>query len=316
MSNIHTENPKFPEIVRFPSNILLELNKKTPIRNILHILFCTGLFILLGLFNTQYVPWYLWPLLWLFQGFMMVGYLSISHDGAHFSLFHRPWQNLLCGRLCSLVILQCFSVYRAYHMEHHAHTATDKDTEPRGEFEDLKDYLLCLSGIQFALDISLTGWDTLRGKYADYLKTPGDRSAAKQDTLALIAWLFLMLMFTWQAPQLTLNLYWGPILFYFPAVIYSGLLEHYGCEESINPLTNTRSVRPGRIFNFFDWNAGYHAEHHLFPAMPSRSYPKVASILGSSLKYIETSYFQFHWRLIQQLLNKKQAHRNLTGAIS
>jgi fatty acid desaturase len=299
------QNVMLPTVARFAPEVLKRLNRKHPWRNLAHLLFCTALFLLLGVVNTLWIPWFCWPVLWLLQGFMMVGYLSVSHDGAHLSLFHRPWQNLLCGRLCSLVILQCFSVYRSYHMEHHAHVATDLDPEPSGAFENLLDYLICLSGVQFAWEMAWTGIDALRGKFADYLKTPASRRAARIDALCLLVWIGLMVALTVVSPLYGLNLYWGPLLFYFPAVIYSGLLEHYGCDRSRDALANTRSVRPSRIYNFFDWNAGYHAEHHLFPAMPSRSYPAVAELLGDQLVYVETSYFQFHCRLIKSLLTDR-----------
>ncbi len=98
--------------------------------------------------------------------------------------------------------------------------------------------------------------------------------------------------------------YWGPILFYFPIVFFVTVAEHSGCDKIKNKLCNARSIHSNALLRFFFSNFNYHAEHHLFPHIPSIQLEKVHKKLGENFKYQETTYIRFHINFMKSLINK------------
>jgi len=118
----------------------------------------------------------------------------------------------------------------------------------------------------------------------------------------LLAWLFLLSGITALWPQQVLLGYWCPLVLYFPMVFFTSIPEHYGCDEGSDLLRNTRSLSSNFLYRYVFWNGNYHAEHHVYPAVPSYNLPRLHALIGNHFKCQERSYVLFHLKVIRGLL--------------
>jgi fatty acid desaturase len=86
----------------------------------------------------------------------------------------------------------------------------------------------------------------------------------------------------------------GAVLYYWfmPVVLAQPFLrallivEHTGCSQNRNGLTNTRTTLTGFPIRFLMWNMPYHAEHHLCPAVPFHRLPALHRLLREKLAHV------------------------------
>lgn len=72
----------------------------------------------------------------------------------------------------------------------------------------------------------------------------------------------------------TLLYYWSlPAILAQPFLRAVLIVEHTGCSRDSNGLTNTRTTLTLFPLRLLMWNMPYHAEHHLFPAVPFHQLP-------------------------------------------
>ena len=66
-------------------------------------------------------------------------------------------------------------------------------------------------------------------------------------------------------------------------VIMSNIItNHYrNVINEDNPLKHTTSIKTFKFVQFLNFNFGYHAEHHLFPEIPSSKIKKIHLLLKS-----------------------------------
>ncbi|HEX7166129.1 MAG TPA: fatty acid desaturase, partial [Acidimicrobiales bacterium] len=92
--------------------------------------------------------------------------------------------------------------------------------------------------------------------------------------------------------------------------------EHYGCGDERDALANTRTVRSNALFRFVLWNNNFHAEHHLYPAVPWHNQPKLHAYLaaGGRHRHLETSYAVWHARMARSLWRERAHAPSATAA--
>ena len=78
--------------------------------------------VVLGYFLLAISPWYLLPLVWIFQGTSLIGLFVIGHDCGHRSFSNRLWVNDLVGHLVFLPVIYPYHAWRILHNHHHKHT--------------------------------------------------------------------------------------------------------------------------------------------------------------------------------------------------
>ena len=66
--------------------------------------------------------------------------------------------------------------------------------------------------------------------------------------------------------------------------------EHTLCSRDQNFLTNTRTTLANFPIRLFMWNMPFHAEHHLYPAIPFHRLPAAHAKLGDKLSHIAAGY--------------------------
>lgn len=264
-----------------------------------------GGYVTLSIVGLTCNSWLLYPLVWTLQGFILSCFLGASHDCAHSTYSARRPVNRVAGVLWSSAILFNFTLYKAYHLEHHRSTAIEGDTEPRGQFHSILEYVTCVPALGFFTSFWKMSFGLTGGKYPHFIRGNQERRAAVVDNWILAGWVGITIAYSIVSPWFMLKAYWMPLLFFFPMVFFTSLPEHYGCSLTDNPLSNTRSVLSNAAFRFLFWNGNFHAEHHALPGVPSWNLIKLHRLIGHRFENREVSYLRFHVALVTALIQRR-----------
>lgn len=203
-----------------------------------------------------------------FTGTRIRGLNNIVHECSHFSFCESRKGNILVGRMCASMLLNCFRDYREEHMSHHAHLG-DYDNDQ--DFQRLR---------KLRLEDSLTSRTVLRhvltalsGRHLPYYVNinlrPGDGEGFRALKLALIA---AAAGFLLVAPLEAVVLVWLPFLWVYPAINYlTDCVDHGGLMDAGHELDASRNLPVPKQLRvlLFPRNDCYHLVHHLFPHIPT-----------------------------------------------
>ncbi|OKH52811.1 hypothetical protein NIES2101_13190 [Calothrix sp. HK-06] len=294
---------KLPSELIIDNEVFQELRKRNDLKIFFQSLLNIGSYILVGLFGIWLNIWWIWPLLWICQGFLLSCFFDAAHECIHNNFSGSARLNRLAGTLWLLPLFVNFSQFKHYHLEHHKHTKLSNDPEPSETFISISQYLLYFLIVVFVAHIK-TSIEMALGRIPNYVRSDKLRRDINFNTLALLLWLICIITCTVLFWQYTTLLYWCPLLFVYPIGLFTVTLEHYGCDESSCILSNTRSISSNFLFRCLVWNGNYHAEHHAYPSVPAHNLPRLHTLIGKHFKYQERSYVMFHFKLIRSLLQK------------
>ena len=306
--NLTLERKLPPELV-IDSELFQKLRKRNDLKIFFQSLLNIGSYILVGLFGLWLNNWWIWPLLWICQGFLLSCFFDAAHECIHNNFSSSTQLNRLAGTLWLLPVLTNFSQYKCYHLEHHKHTKVSGDPEIPIFFSSIREYLSSFLRATFVAHIR-TSIEMTLGQMPIYVRSENTRRDIHLNTLALFLWLVCMITCTILFWRYTVLLYWCPLLFVYPIGLFTVTLEHYGCDEGSCLLSNTRSISSNFLFRSLVWNGNYHAEHHAYPSIPAHNLPRLHALIGKHFKYQESSYILFHFKLIKRLLNNSQSISN------
>lgn len=68
------------------------------------------------------------------------------------------------------------------------------------------------------------------------------------------------------------------------------IVEHTGCSQDGNGLTNTRTTLTSLPIRLLMWNMPYHAEHHLYASIPFHQLPALHMRIRENLTHIAPGY--------------------------
>jgi fatty acid desaturase len=248
-----------------------------------------------------------WIPLWFLMAWLLVGQGGIMHETAHGHLFRAGLFERAIGMLAAASILLPWATYRAFHLEHHIHTA-DKD-DPEGEpiiFRSRLQYavLIPLAGTVFSAQLALFTLRTVFGRPPKWVRTASQRRMILVNAAVMVAATALLLVGLAAAPALIAKVWLVPLAFLylvlFPFVLLS---EHYGGKGGVPALENTRTVRSNMLVRWAFWNNNFHAEHHLVPAVPYDKLPRLHELTAADLspEWLARSYTSFHVGLLAPL---------------
>ena len=233
-----------------------------------------------------------WPLLLPVQGILLVFLFTLQHECTHKTPFATEALNEWVGRACGLVLIQPFEWFRYFHLAHHRWTNIDgQDPELAQEKPAThREWLIHVSGLPFWLAmIGVTFRLALNRERAPYL--PANAVPRMQrEAITLFCLYALGLAFA------------GPLLFWvwiLPALLGQPFLrlyllaEHGDCPRVANMLENTRTTFTTALVRFLAWNMTYHAEHHVYPAVPFHRLPAFHTVLRDHLKVTANGYVEF-----------------------
>jgi fatty acid desaturase len=216
-------------------------------------------------------------------GTRQLGCAVLMHEAAHRSLFSSRAVNDWVGQwLCAYPIWSDLRAYRPYHLQHHAHTGTERDPDlgliapfPITRASLRRKVLRDLSG--------RTGWKFARAAFRrtfGRLEEPQARRAAigvATTNAVLIACLAAVghaeLYLLWAGAWLTTHTLVTRI---------RAIAEHALTPDPDDPLRNTRTtelrwwerllIAPNRV--------NYHLEHHLLMTVPHYRLPEMHRLLS------------------------------------
>ncbi|MEZ5780023.1 MAG: fatty acid desaturase [Paracoccaceae bacterium] len=258
-----------------------------------HLLLHGGLIVLIGGLIAARVPF--WPVLLPAQGVLICFLFTLEHECTHKTPFRSAALNEWVGRVSGFVILQPFDWFRYFHLAHHRFTnIPGQDPELDGpKPETLAQWLRHVSGLPFWWAAVTRLWRLCLGRErAAFLPKSAlprmEREARIMAGLYALAGLSLLLtpalVWVWLVPALLGQ----------PFLRLYLLAEHGDCPFVVNMFENTRTTFTNRIVRFLAWNMPYHAEHHVFPAVPFHRLSDLHRIMQRRLCVTADGYAAFN----------------------
>jgi fatty acid desaturase len=257
-----------------------------------------GLYAGLSVLGFAVHRWPAWLAIWFAQGCILVGSYSAMHEAAHSTLYPSRWANRLAGPIWASTILVNWSLWRSFHLEHHAHTGTDTDPKLKHRFTITNPWqylLLPLGGLAFMGELWLQSAGTLFGRMPGYVRRGAGHRAIRFDAAVLLLVTAGLAVGVVSAPGVVIPLWLAPMLVTFCiALPATGMSEHYGCAFGGEVFNTTRTVLSNPVFRFLVWNNNFHAEHHLVASVPFSQAPKLHAYIAPRLNHVSPSYVAFH----------------------
>lgn len=246
-----------------------------------------------------------WAVVWGAEAVALNGALSASHEGVHGNLARHKGLNRVLAELWSLLLPFNFSLYKAYHLEHHRRTRLEGDPEPQADFRSVWGYLAAAPfiGLGTLLQMWALSLLSLVGRFPRYVRTRRQRRAVQLDAVLVLGVTIGLVVAAVAWPRMVLLLWGVPVLLMSPVFTLTALPEHYGCPRVPEPLDATRSTVSNRLFSYLYWENNLHAEHHLLPGVPYHRQHRVRAALGDRVVNSSPSYLRWHLALVRELRN-------------
>ena len=246
-----------------------------------------------------------WVAAWVWGGFVFSSAFAAMHEALHGSLYRAGWVNDLAGILWGLPILNPYAAYRASHLQHHAATHSETDSEPMVIIKGVGGYVatfpLVVLGFNALLMASLVGM--ISGHPPSYAKRARRRHLELANAAAFVAF-FALVVVAWRWNWHVVAEVWLiPLAISYFAASAFATPEHYGCHYAPAPVfQTTRTTTSNAVVRFLLWNANYHTAHHLAPSVTGRNLPKLDQQIAERCEFRERSYSGYHRKLIGELL--------------
>ena len=270
-----------------------------------------GLVRLLGHLAVIIISGYLWLTVdnWLFKlpalviyGFSLAAMFAPLHECCHRTAFANPRFNDLVAWLAGIFSFYNSSFYRRYHKWHHRYTRIPgKDPELEDpQPTNWQEYLLEISGWNWWLGKFATHYHVATGKLDNmpYISEDAKDEVIRATRLQLAVYggaIAFSLLF--QQPWF-ITFWLLPLAVGQPILRFILLAEHTGCSKDNNPLTNTRTTLTWFPIKFLMWNMPFHAEHHLYPAIPFHALPQAHQELKEHFQVIEKGYIKVNQNIV------------------
>ena len=182
--------------------------------------------------------------------FFLTG-LRLSHGAQHYSIGLPRWaQDLVLFSLSALMLGSMHAV-QASHLHHHRHCLTESDAE--GATARLSWWRAILVGPLFPIRLHRAAWQLGNQRQRRWI-------AAELTAIACVITAAFLLAF----PGLTIH-----VAAMLVGECFTGFFAvwtvHHHCDDAEFPARTQR----GRWINLLSYNMFFHAEHHLYPAVPT-----------------------------------------------
>lgn len=226
--------------------------------------------------------------------FYRIGWLM--HDAAHGGVFAGAAQNRWFAAVCAGVLGEFPSGWRYGHSRHHAApNVRGRDLDQADRWDPARRYSGTLSAA-----VGLLLFSTIKGVYVPktllliglrdgyfcyrHARSSFAREALASATSMLFQLGFFIALFGWMGPACFLLNSWIGLVYL--NLVFTG--SHYDLEVFDEAsaahldfadlqIRTTRNYPPGALAAFFFGGIEYQLEHHLFPTMPRRGFPRAAA---------------------------------------
>jgi len=238
------------------------------------------------------------------HGVTIVTMFAPMHECVHRTAFASRAASEIVGWAAGVLSFYNATFYRYYHTWHHRYTQ-DPARDPELIYPKAStrlQYFIEISGIMFWLRRAID-YPALAFGRTDKLPFVPDSARRK------IAFSVSVQLLIYLGGAVSIALGFRTILYYWflPAILAQPFLrsllvvEHTGCSQDGNGLTNTRTTLAGFPIRLLMWNMPYHAEHHLYPSIPFHQLPALHVRVRENLKHIAPSYIAANRAVIQSL---------------
>ena len=257
-----------------------------------------------------------WIASWFVLAIVLHSGFAAVHEATHGHLYESRWANRLAGFLWGAAVLQNFSLYRAFHLEHHSHTRTDGDPEPQTEFTSAAQYVFGLPffGLVFWAQYFGQSVLSLAGVFPDYARTARQRAAIRRDAALILGLAAVGGFAAWQWPMVALKAWFIPFWFSTVLLTLFTLPEHYGCDRVPDYFRSTRTTLTNPVVRFLFWNNNFHAAHHIYPAVPYNHLGRLHDYTVERTTHVSRSYTEFHLGLVRSLMSTPAQAKGTTPA--
>ncbi len=239
-------------------------------------------------------------LLWILpHGILLVFLFTPLHECIHNTAFATPGLNTWAARLCGWLILTPNEWFRQFHFAHHRHT-NDPQKDPELTFPKPKtrrQYWLHISGIPLWIAaVKTLARNALGYNHDAYIPKDRRHVIQRESAWMLAAYATLVIGSLLTNSTWIVWLWLVPLLIGQPFLRLFLLAEHGGCDKVDNYFQNTRTTFTHSVINRLAWNMPYHAEHHLYPAVPFHRLPEFHELTQPHLQITSPGYQAFHKR--------------------
>ena len=261
------------------------------------------------LVNAALPNWWLMIPAMVLHGFTIVTMFAPMHEFVHRTVFATRILNEAFGWLAGLLGFYNFTYYRYYHTWHHRYTQdTARDPElmtpkPRS----IADYAWEISSIPFWLMRPMSFLGLALGRTQKYQFVP----ETARSKIALSAGLQLA-VYVAGIVSIAMGYSYAWLYWFLPAMLAQPLLrailivEHTGCTQDENGLTNTRTTLTNPLIRLLMWNMPFHTEHHLYPSIPFHQLPLAHQKLKEHLAHLAPNYVAANRTVIQSVSGPHQ----------
>lgn len=270
-----------------------------------------GLVRLLGHLAVMAISGYLWTTAdnWLLKlpalviyGFSLAAMFAPLHECGHRTAFANANLNDLVAWLAGIFSFYNSSFYRRYHKWHHRYTRIPgKDPELEDpQSTNFREYLIEISGWNWWLGKFATHYKVATGKLDNmpYISEDAKNNIIRSTRLQLAVYGTAIALSLWFQQPWFITFWLLPLAIGQPILRFILLAEHTGCTKDDNPLTNTRTTLTWFPIKFMMWNMPFHAEHHLYPAIPFHALPQTHQELKEHFQVIDEGYIKVNQNIV------------------
>lgn len=237
----------------------------------------------------------LWPLALPLLGLALTFLFAAAHECTHGTALSPRWLNEAVGHFAGLVLLLPFLSFRYYHLAHHRHTNDpERDPELEGATTPATpaEWILYLSGLPFWRAQAKLILTAALGRPMPSWAPPGVVPRLRTEArIYLGVYALALLSLIWS--PLVLWLWLVPVLIGQPVLRLYLLAEHGDCPRVADMFLNTRTTFTNRAVRLLAWNMPYHAEHHVYPAVPFHRLPELHALTQAHLGQTAEGYAAF-----------------------
>ncbi|MEO0534153.1 MAG: fatty acid desaturase family protein [Cyanobacteria bacterium P01_A01_bin.123] len=295
-----------PKQVLSPAD-LKTLNQKSDLKGWRHLIGHLTIMVTSGyLWGTQQSHlWIAIPALVVY-GFSFAAMFAPLHECGHRTAFESLRMNRWVEWMAGFLSFYNSDFYRRYHKWHHRYTQIPgKDPELSDPPPtNWREYLMALSALGWWISKVKSHFNVAKGDLAgcDFIAAEARADVTRSTQLQILAYAAIFLVSAALGHPSFIVVYWLlPLAVGQPILRFILLAEHTGCTNDANSFTNTRTTLTLWPLRLLMWNMPFHAEHHLYPAIPFHALPDAHTQLAPYLAHVEAGYFAVHRQLTTHL---------------
>lgn len=242
----------------------------------------------------------------IFLGCMFAHLIELQHELLHGLGIHHQKFNKIIGFLIGVPMLVVYADYRYHHMNHHRLLGTPENKEFFDYSNDKNSLwsffsMLFMVGHYKALFIKIK--NAFKPSHSQCMPDLIARNIRRQYQLLTFIIVAAIGVSFYFHTAILIYVWLIPLLFVAtPVHALIELPEHFGCQTNdVNVYMNTRTIRSGRIMNWFTNGNNFHVEHHMEPRMPIHQLSTLHGRIKKNIVHLHSSYWQFYKSFFKDL---------------